>query len=226
MRRELVASGFEIERVRKMSNNAGELPADLYRAFQDRLANNPTLLLIHTVYWLTTGASDAFGYSYDGLNRLTAVTTTNAESFTLDAAPRTSRAAPGPPSPSPTTPRTASPLTAARTSAGPRPTGSPAAARTPSATTRSTGSRAPLSRAPHARMPIAATACCSPGRRAGRRRTCCGTRPPHRAGSCRSALTRSSTAWVPSTPSRARARRRSRATAARACAPSSMGPGP
>jgi RHS repeat-associated protein len=35
---------------------------------------------------ITTGASDAFGYSYDGLNRLTAVTTTSAESFTLDGA--------------------------------------------------------------------------------------------------------------------------------------------
>ena len=35
---------------------------------------------------ITTGASDSFGYSYDGLNRLIAVTTTNAESFTLDGA--------------------------------------------------------------------------------------------------------------------------------------------
>jgi RHS repeat-associated protein len=35
---------------------------------------------------ITTGASDSFGYTYDGLNRLTAVTTTNAESFTLDSA--------------------------------------------------------------------------------------------------------------------------------------------
>lgn len=35
---------------------------------------------------ITTGASDSFGYSYDGLNRLTAVTMTNAESFTLDQA--------------------------------------------------------------------------------------------------------------------------------------------
>jgi RHS repeat-associated protein len=35
---------------------------------------------------ITTGSSDSFGYSYDGLNRLTAVTTTNAESFTLDQA--------------------------------------------------------------------------------------------------------------------------------------------
>ena len=35
---------------------------------------------------ITTGASDTFGYTYDGLNRLTAVTTTNAESFTLDSA--------------------------------------------------------------------------------------------------------------------------------------------
>ncbi len=32
------------------------------------------------------GSSDAFGFGYDGLNRLTAVTTTNPESFTLDAA--------------------------------------------------------------------------------------------------------------------------------------------
>jgi len=32
---------------------------------------------------ITTGTSDTFGYSYDGLNRLTAVTTTNAESFVL-----------------------------------------------------------------------------------------------------------------------------------------------
>jgi RHS repeat-associated protein len=35
---------------------------------------------------ITTGASDSFGFTYDGLERLTAVTTTNAESFTLDAA--------------------------------------------------------------------------------------------------------------------------------------------
>jgi RHS repeat-associated protein len=35
---------------------------------------------------ITTGASDSFGYTYDGLNRLTGVTTTNAEGFTLDAA--------------------------------------------------------------------------------------------------------------------------------------------
>jgi RHS repeat-associated protein len=35
---------------------------------------------------ITTGTSDSFGYTYDGLNRLTAVTTTNAESFTLDSA--------------------------------------------------------------------------------------------------------------------------------------------
>ena len=35
---------------------------------------------------ITIGASDSFGYTYDGLNRLTAVTTTNAESFTLDSA--------------------------------------------------------------------------------------------------------------------------------------------
>jgi RHS repeat-associated protein len=32
------------------------------------------------------GQSETFGYTYDGLNRLTAVTTTNAEGFTLDAA--------------------------------------------------------------------------------------------------------------------------------------------
>jgi RHS repeat-associated protein len=35
---------------------------------------------------ITTGSSDSFGYAYDGLNRLTSVTTTNAESFTLDSA--------------------------------------------------------------------------------------------------------------------------------------------
>lgn len=35
---------------------------------------------------ITTGASDSFGLTYDGLERLTAVTTTNAESFTLDGA--------------------------------------------------------------------------------------------------------------------------------------------
>ena len=34
----------------------------------------------------TPGQTDSFGYSYDGLNRLTAVTTTNAESFVLDSA--------------------------------------------------------------------------------------------------------------------------------------------
>jgi RHS repeat-associated protein len=38
------------------------------------------------VFGITTGASDSFGMTYDGLERLTAVTTTNAESFTLDAA--------------------------------------------------------------------------------------------------------------------------------------------
>ena len=32
------------------------------------------------------GTTDAFGFGYDGLNRLSAVTTTNPESFTLDAA--------------------------------------------------------------------------------------------------------------------------------------------
>jgi RHS repeat-associated protein len=35
---------------------------------------------------ITTGTSDSFGYTYDGLSRLTAVTTTNAEAFTLDSA--------------------------------------------------------------------------------------------------------------------------------------------
>jgi RHS repeat-associated protein len=35
---------------------------------------------------ITSGSSDPFGYTYDGLNRLTSVTTTNAESFTLDSA--------------------------------------------------------------------------------------------------------------------------------------------
>jgi RHS repeat-associated protein len=35
---------------------------------------------------ITTGPSDSFGYTYDGLNRLTAVTTTSAESFALDSA--------------------------------------------------------------------------------------------------------------------------------------------
>jgi YD repeat-containing protein len=35
---------------------------------------------------ITTGTSDSFGFTYDGLERLTAVTTTNAETFTLDGA--------------------------------------------------------------------------------------------------------------------------------------------
>jgi YD repeat-containing protein len=35
---------------------------------------------------ITTGTSDSFGYTYDGLERLIAVTTTNAETFTLDGA--------------------------------------------------------------------------------------------------------------------------------------------
>jgi YD repeat-containing protein len=35
---------------------------------------------------ITGGSSDSFGFSYDGLERLTAVTTTNAETFTLDGA--------------------------------------------------------------------------------------------------------------------------------------------
>jgi RHS repeat-associated protein len=35
---------------------------------------------------ITSGSSDSFGFSYDGLERLTAVTTTNAETFTLDGA--------------------------------------------------------------------------------------------------------------------------------------------
>ncbi len=34
----------------------------------------------------TPGTTDSFGFGYDGLNRLTAVTTTNPESFTLDGA--------------------------------------------------------------------------------------------------------------------------------------------
>jgi hypothetical protein len=44
---------------------------------------------------ITTGSSDSFGDTYDGLNRLTAVTTTNAETFTLGLA-RTDRAGPNP----------------------------------------------------------------------------------------------------------------------------------
>jgi len=35
---------------------------------------------------ITSGSSDSFGFTYDGLERLTGVTTTNAESFTLDGA--------------------------------------------------------------------------------------------------------------------------------------------
>ena len=35
---------------------------------------------------ITAGAADTFGMTYDGLERLTAVTTTNPETFTLDAA--------------------------------------------------------------------------------------------------------------------------------------------
>ena len=45
---------------------------------------------------ITTGAADAFGFTYDGLERLTAVTTTNPESFTLDGASNiTARTGPG-----------------------------------------------------------------------------------------------------------------------------------
>jgi len=35
---------------------------------------------------ITTGASDSIGYTYDGLNRLTSLTTTNPEGFALDSA--------------------------------------------------------------------------------------------------------------------------------------------
>lgn len=35
---------------------------------------------------ITSGSADSFGFTYDGLERLTAVTTTNAETFTLDGA--------------------------------------------------------------------------------------------------------------------------------------------
>jgi RHS repeat-associated protein len=42
--------------------------------------------LAEYVSGITTGSSDPFGYTYDGLERLTAGTTTNPESFTLDAA--------------------------------------------------------------------------------------------------------------------------------------------
>jgi RHS repeat-associated protein len=42
--------------------------------------------LTEFVSGITSGASDSFGFTYDGLERLTGVTTTNAESFTLDGA--------------------------------------------------------------------------------------------------------------------------------------------
>lgn len=48
-------------------------------------AGNRTALT-EFVSGITTGTSDTFGYTYDGLERLTAVTTTNAETFTLDGA--------------------------------------------------------------------------------------------------------------------------------------------
>lgn len=40
--------------------------------------------LAEFVSGITGGSSDSFGFTYDGLERLTAVTTTNAETFTLD----------------------------------------------------------------------------------------------------------------------------------------------
>ena len=48
-------------------------------------AGNRTVL-DEFVSGITTGTSDHFGYSYDGLERLTATDTTNPETFSLDAA--------------------------------------------------------------------------------------------------------------------------------------------
>jgi len=58
-------------------------------------AGNRTALSEY-VSGITTGASDSFGMSYDGLGRLVAVTTTNPERFTLDGAGNiTARTGPG-----------------------------------------------------------------------------------------------------------------------------------
>ena len=109
---------------------------ELARAWRDDRSGNADIRASRIAY---TSGIDHFGYNYDGLERLTSGTTTNPESFTLDAgsniASRTGPAA----NYTYDTPRTASRTTGSRPSPGTLPTGSPIEGPTHSATTHLTG---------------------------------------------------------------------------------------
>lgn len=72
------------QRLTSLTNMVGATPITTHSYTLDAEGNRTQL--VEFLSGVTTpGQTETFGFSYDGLNRLTTVTTTNPESFTLDA---------------------------------------------------------------------------------------------------------------------------------------------